>query len=72
MVEAIKFVNEHILSNSFLSQYYIAKEENETISMVAQNQEKASNFYSTIATITYIISIFGIVMSVSNKIGFYY
>ena len=36
--------------------------------MAAQNQEKASNFYSTVAIITYIISAFGIVMSVNNKI----
>ena len=36
--------------------------------MIAQNQEKASNFYNTIAIITYILSSFGIIMSVSNKI----
>ena len=68
MAEALAFVNDEIANDAFLSQYYIAKESSDTLTMAAQNQEKASNFYSTVAIITYIISAFGIVMSVNNKI----
>ena len=68
MHEALEYVNEEIAKSAFLSQYYIAKESSDTLTMAAQNQEKASNFYSTVTIITYIISAFGIVMSVNNKI----
>lgn len=66
--EALAYVNEQIATSEFLTQFYIGCEASDTLQMVAQNQEKAANFYNTIAIITYILSSFGIVMSVSNKI----
>jgi hypothetical protein len=68
MKDALDFVNEEIANNGFLSQYYIARESNDSIKMAAQNQAKASDFYNAVAIITYIISVFGIMMSVYTKI----
>ena len=68
MESAVEFVNNNIRSNAFLSQYYIAKEGSDAITMAAQNQSKASEFYNAAALITYIISVFGIMMSVNTKI----
>ena len=68
MKDALNFVNGEIANNDFLSQFYMAKESNDTITMVAQNQKKASDFYAAVAIIIYVISSFGIIMSVINKI----
>ncbi len=66
--EALQYINNEIANDGFLSQYYIAEGSNSLVTMVAQNQKKASDFYAAVAIIIYVISSFGIIMSVINKI----
>ena len=67
--EAAEFVSEQIATNDFLSEYYSARAvKSRSMTMIAENQEKASNFYNVIAVITYILTLLGIIMSVNNKI----
>ncbi len=68
MQQAVSEVNEEINKSDFISQCYIAKESGDTLTMAAQNQKKASDFYNTAAILTYVLSAFGIIMSVNNKI----
>ena len=67
--EAVDFIKEQIASNDFLSEYYsVSAGKSRSMTMIAENQEKASNFYNVIAVITYILTLLGIIMSVNNKI----
>ena len=67
--EAVDFISEQIATNDFLSEYYSARAgKSRSMTMIAENQEKASNFYNVIAVITYILTLLGIIMSVNNKI----
>ncbi len=67
--EAAEFVSEQIATNVFLSEYYSARAgKSRSMTMIAENQEKASDFYNVIAVITYILTLLGIIMSVNNKI----
>ena len=67
--EAAEFVSEQIATNDFLSEYYSVRAvKGRSMTMIAENQEKASNFYNVIAVMTYILTLIGIIMSVNNKI----
>ena len=66
--DALDFCNEIIAADEFLAAYYLALESPDRTTYLAEQQTKAKNYYVTVAVITYIITGFGIIMSVSNKI----